>query len=265
MLFLILFVTFFTISNCDYHIDGDMVIINNVYNKWPMGIIPYQISVDGDTNVVLINNNIKEMNNKLSPFIQLKKRVSERNYVNFRSDSEGCWSYLGMIGGVQTINLGRAGCYNLATFEHEVLHAIGFLHEQSRYDRDKYVKINYENIKQGYEGQFVKSNIPETSLLNYDYNSVMHYGPKTYSKNGNDVMTSINPPGVKIGNNNKGMTTSDIAKIKLMYGDDNKYPTMSPTPSPTINCRKIKKKRNCKKNKKECWWGNKNKRCRFKL
>jgi hypothetical protein len=32
---------------------------------------------------------------------------------------------------------------------HELLHCCGFMHEQARKDRDKYVKVYYENIEKG--------------------------------------------------------------------------------------------------------------------
>lgn len=53
-----------------------------------------------------------------------------------------------MVGGSQTISIGN-GCERMATVCHEMMHAIGIWHEQSRADRDDYVKIEWSNIQSG--------------------------------------------------------------------------------------------------------------------
>ena len=63
---------------------------------------------------------------------------------------------------------------------HELGHAIGFHHEQSRPDRDDHVTILKENILKGMEynfGKYSEKVIP-TRNISYDYTSVMHYGGK---------------------------------------------------------------------------------------
>lgn len=50
--------------------------------------------------------------------------------------------------GKQQISIG-SGCEYKGIAIHEMLHALGFYHEQTRLDRDKHVIIKYDNIKKG--------------------------------------------------------------------------------------------------------------------
>ena len=55
---------------------------------------------------------------------------------------------IGRQGGRQDISLGY-GCGYKGVAIHEMMHALGFFHEQSRLDRDNYVNINWKNINRG--------------------------------------------------------------------------------------------------------------------
>ena len=59
-----------------------------------------------------------------------------------------CFSQIGRSGGEQIISIGAA-CTTKGIVMHEIFHALGRWHEQSRPDRDQFVEINYSNIESG--------------------------------------------------------------------------------------------------------------------
>ncbi|XP_070849571.1 hatching enzyme 1.2-like [Chaetodon trifascialis] len=150
---------------------------------------------------------------KTSTCIHFIRRKKQRDYIKIVKSS-GCWSYVGRTGGSQQLSLGDGCVYN-GIIQHELSHALGFWHEQSRTDRDSYVRINYENIIEQFRDNFDKE---DTNNLNvpYDYGSVMHYGAKDFSKNGEDTITPLTPSAV-IGQRD-GMSENDILKINKLYG-----------------------------------------------
>ncbi|XP_011705310.1 PREDICTED: astacin-like, partial [Wasmannia auropunctata] len=81
--------------------------------------------------------------------IRFELRTNQKDYIKIVSDNTRCWSYVGKIGGEQIINLQIPGCVTKkGTVVHEIMHAAGFWHEQSRDDRDKYVTIIWDNIQE---------------------------------------------------------------------------------------------------------------------
>ncbi|KAB7494434.1 Zinc metalloproteinase nas-13 [Armadillidium nasatum] len=107
-------------------------------------------------------------------------------YNNFIFFDNSCYSYVGRIGGPQTVAYPQWCINSFGSVLHELYHALGFFHEQSRPDRDKYVTINHNNIQSGKEHNFEKYNTDfvTTFGVNYDYSSVMHYHSTAFSKNG---------------------------------------------------------------------------------
>lgn len=83
--------------------------------------------------------------------IKFKPYTGEENdYIRITAGNSGCWSSVGRIGGRQDVNLQVPGCITKkGTVIHELMHAVGFLHEQSRYERDDYVYIQWQNILSG--------------------------------------------------------------------------------------------------------------------
>ena len=59
-----------------------------------------------------------------------------------------CSSSVGRVGGQQVLSLGN-GCLYSGIVQHELMHALGFWHEQSRTDRDSFVTILVNNIIPG--------------------------------------------------------------------------------------------------------------------
>ena len=65
----------------------------------------------------------------------------------------------------------------IGTVIHELMHAAGFWHEQSRADRDDFVKIIWGNICNNMGYNFDKYSLQQIDHLGatYDTCSIMHY------------------------------------------------------------------------------------------
>ncbi|XP_058486173.1 high choriolytic enzyme 1-like [Solea solea] len=137
-----------------------------------------------------------------------------RDFVDIQSQS-GCYSFVGRRGNGQVVSLARQGCVFQSVIQHELLHALGFNHEQTRSDRDEHVRIVPQNIIRGMEFNFRKLNTRNLGTP-YDYNSVMHYGRFAFSSNRQPTIVPIPDPNVAIGRANQ-MSRTDILRVNRLY------------------------------------------------
>merc|ERR1719495_54077 len=98
------------------------------------------------------------------------------------------------------------------------MHAAGFWHEQSRYDRDSYVTINWSNIWPGMAFNFnTKSrSVTQSFGLPYDYSSVMHYPKYAFARNPRvpTIYPKVEHP---LNGQQIGFSQLDIKGLNLLY------------------------------------------------
>jgi len=222
-------------------IEGDVAVEDDVqnafdasYNKrWPNGVVPFYIAQGHERLQPVINEAIADYNKYTCiKWVQYADKAAIQaakisNYIEFFSTGGGCWSYVGMTSlKPQKISIQWSGCARKGIVIHEMLHAIGFWHEQSRMDRDDHIIVREENIQTGKEGNFKKHNSKYYGQP-YDFGSVMHYSAKAFSKNGLPTITRLDGTTNGLGQR-AGLSSIDIKQINSHYECSNK-----PTPKPT--------------------------------
>ncbi|XP_076231132.1 zinc metalloproteinase nas-1 [Calliopsis andreniformis] len=187
--------------------------------RWPGGVVPYMLSpyFNSEQRKIIfdaMDDYHKHTCIKFKPYTG-----EESDYIRITAGNSGCWSSVGRIGGRQDVNLQVPGCLvKKGTVIHELMHVIGFLHEQSRYERDEYVRILWNNILSGHGGNFEKASKQTTDAfgVGYDYGSVMHYSANAFSRNGQPTIVAKTSSKVQLGQR-EGFSKRDIQKIRKMY------------------------------------------------
>ncbi|XP_071764596.1 meprin A subunit beta-like [Centroberyx gerrardi] len=155
---------------------------------------------------------------RLKSCIDFKPRDSEDYYISVQKLG-GCFSYIGQVSlNGQVLSIGKY-CDTISTVEHEFLHALGFFHEQSRYDRDDHVIIVSENIQEGKENNFgkVSKKYSSTQGVAYDYNSVMHYGKNAFSNGNGSTIITKDPKFQDVIGQRLEVSPDDMLKLNRLY------------------------------------------------
>jgi hypothetical protein len=185
--------------------------------RWPNGEIPYCIA-DNLPNPARVLQAVAHWNavthirlHDAGAFCKILTgpRLLHINFV----PGNRCASAIGMQVRNQDIELDpRCSSDNVI---HEIGHAVGLWHEQSRLDRDTFVEIIFSNIPSENHHDFDK-HLGQV-VGPYDFQSIMHYKPFDFAVDPSKPTIVARTPGVIIGNQTGQLTANDIAAVNQMY------------------------------------------------
>ncbi|UZO80845.1 M12 family metallopeptidase [Aquimarina sp. ERC-38] len=213
-------------------VNTDKLALASYAVKWSNSTVVYRW---GSLNSRLRSETKKAMNEWSSKTnIRFKERTNEATYVTIQETTRTCdgcgFATIGSRGSSGTLNLGKNA--SAALIAHEFGHTLGFLHEQTRPDRDDYVKVLFENIQQGKEGNFRKTNSALRTTKKFDMKSIMMYHPYAFTnKRGVPTIVDINTGKAYTG------AQRTISPLDI-EGTNKVYPRKTVDPNPDI-CRNV--------------------------
>ncbi|GMR61145.1 hypothetical protein PMAYCL1PPCAC_31340, partial [Pristionchus mayeri] len=153
-----------------------------VSRVWPNGIIPISFSSSyPDKQKASAEAGMKRWEANTCVRFRRNDVTSKDRAVIVNGGS--CQSNVGRVGGPQTVILGPA-CNGISTSAHELGHALGLQHMQTRADRDTYVTLQTGNIKvRTYDLNFKVEATAQNLSVPYDITSIMHYQPYDFARN----------------------------------------------------------------------------------
>ncbi|MGH9832528.1 MAG: M12 family metallopeptidase [Blastocatellia bacterium] len=148
-------------------------------NLWPGGIVYYNFDLNvSPANQEIARAAMRVWMNVANVTFSHSLPIPFRGHIHIQ-DANADSAPVGWSIGQGVVNI--KDWDNLYVVVHELGHVLGLRHEQSRKDRDNFVTINRDNIKDGAGHNF---DLLDSSLKYgpYDFDSVMHYGQCTFSK-----------------------------------------------------------------------------------
>ncbi len=201
---------------------------------WPKGLIPYTIDSDLEWQRPLIEGAMVEWSEKTNiEFVDYnlnRERIKDtfgtdvvwRIHI-IRDNSGGSASYVGLrkysiegLENAQPLWLSEKARHE--TVLHELGHVIGLWHEHNRPDRDQYVKIFKQHVKEERLDNFHIGN--GQMVGDYDHQSIMHYSSSIFSNNGHPTFQALDTIHISqrayVGRS-KHISQGDIEAVNAIY------------------------------------------------
>jgi len=178
-------------------------------DTWENGIISYRLKEFTEEEEIKIRMAMDEWESVANITFTIEGQVGltikKSSSVNASTTGSGCYPFCLM----------RLKTTGHRIILHELGHTLGLIHEHCRMDRDDYIHIIWENIKEKEKHNFIQ----RKGLLNiydfpYDYVSIMHYrSVYIFSKNMQPTIDFLGHIRV----HPDGLTEEDKRKIKFLY------------------------------------------------
>lgn len=161
----------FTNGPTAFGASADVPIWNNVpvkHNGNTRYQVPYTLTGFNRNKENIIRQNLRKMSEDICiDFVEMEDYSSAIQKYGYSviniNRGHGCHSMVGRMGNYQELSLG-SNCYSAGTIQHEMMHALGFHHEQVRPDRDEYVVYHKDQVQNGLGGCTIQY---KTNLVAY--------------------------------------------------------------------------------------------------
>lgn len=196
-------------------------VTTELFKLWPSGVVPYTIAFSASGITSQIQQAMQEWA-AYTPVKFVPRTSSHADYVEFIGTADENSSYIGRQGGKQIIRLTASSNLQASTAVHEIGHAIGMFHEQSRADRDNYINVNWSNIKpdkvHNYKN-YIETGEAGIDLGTFDFYSIMLYGSKTSDTNFvyNTAIPVMTKKDGSLFYSNFYLSSGDIDAAKYLY------------------------------------------------